>query len=205
MATFERFPLPFGQLAELLGVQVARFLEVDDPAAALPSVGLRETVQIWQQTDRELTSLAKAEATGIWHHQISLDGEPALYARSRASHRGEAGHPTWLITEVADAPLVELFDRAVRALDQRDDLGGAVGRLLRIPRQQLFALWLHWDDDREDRLLPLQATTTTQRYLDVDLPNREVLPPLFAESAFLSAFRGRPDLFGLTAAGGEDG
>ena len=97
---------------------------------------------------------AMIRPTGRWHHQIRLDGEARLYARS--SPLGNDG-AQWILRETVVSPLAAQINDAIQWLEADSDVDGdAVIRVLYAPSPPVVALWLASENPADDRVLILE-------------------------------------------------
>lgn len=129
------------RLPRLLGVAITSSFEVWRLSAG----------RISQSPSGDLEALA--EPTGRWHHQIALDGQPELYARSVPAPEAQR----WTVGEVTRSPTAKRIDAAIDWIDayvREDDLA----RLLEAPAYQLLAIWLVGDRG-QGRVLVVEAAS----------------------------------------------
>lgn len=106
-------------------------------------VAITSSLRVWELTaDRierdaapDLAALAVPSAR--WQHQIAVDGEPALYARSTAPGPGVAPE----VHEIVTSPVVARLDAAIDLAD-REGADDEVARLLEAVEYHVWALWL---------------------------------------------------------------
>ena len=123
---------------------------------------------------------AVAARTGRLHHQIAVDGQPLLYARSVLDH------DTRTVEEVTVSPTAKRIDAAIDWIDANvpeDDLA----RLLEARAYHLLAIWLVGDGGK-GRVLVVEAANRLE-----DL----VAPQLHPESELLRRLRAVEPVAGI--------
>jgi hypothetical protein len=107
------------------------------------TVVITSSFEVWGLSTRRISKSSSdnldplATPTGRWHHQIALDGQPELYARSLPALEAEG----WTVGEVALSPTARLLDAAIDWIDANvaEDY---LARLLEAPAYHLLAIWL---------------------------------------------------------------
>lgn len=126
---------------------------------------------------------ALATRTGRLHHQIAVDGQPLLYARSVLDH------DTRTVEEVTVSPTAKRIDAAIDWIDANvpeDDLA----RLLEARAYHLLAIWLVGDGGK-GRVLVVEAANRLE-----DLVARQLHP----ESELLRRLRAVEPVAGIDLA-----
>jgi hypothetical protein len=149
--------LPNGVL-EVVVTQLSA--KLDPLASSVPlkaDVQIVASLQVWTLSSASVQAGGQAlddlaTDTGTWHHQLTVDGKPLLFARSRSADTPEE----WTVELVVASPLADELDAAMRWLDEtvQDD---ALGRLLTAPAYGIHALWLVRHHDVPDRVLIVEA------------------------------------------------
>lgn len=158
---------------EGVGGEVGGGPGVDSPQPLGPSPGpqsgytLAEGFEVWTFTpgmtdeyedgNRHLSDLVRP--SGIWHHQIRINGSPECFARSKPL--GSTAQ-SWSVREVFRSPLAKDVDEAIDWIDSHvpDEVEA---RLLSVPFQQTEAFWFVTKpnstlaDEWNDKLLILMA------------------------------------------------
>lgn len=107
------------------------------------TVAITSSFEVWGLSAKQISHSfsdnldSLAAPTGRWHHQIALDGQPKLYARSLRAPEAEG----WTVAEVALSRTAQRLDAAIDWIDANvaeDDLA----RLLEAPAYHLLAIWL---------------------------------------------------------------
>ena len=152
MAHAQQFPQDF---AAAFAAQLAHSLEQGILGLAIHDAGkieLTETFAVWMIGLDDLLSgpdnLSElAIETGRWHHQLNVDGDAGVFARSKAHGGNPSGRR---ITEVFRSQLAEKIDASVTWIDE-NLRGDPLVRLLTIPAYHLTAFWLV--EERRDSVM----------------------------------------------------
>jgi len=116
------------------------------PSDATPlSYTIGESFEVWtfargmtkeyESGNRDLSALVRR--SGIWHHQLKVNGAPTGFARSKPLG------PTpesWSVREIFWSPLAKRIDEAIDWIDDNVP-EGVEARLLSAPFQQTEAFW----------------------------------------------------------------
>jgi hypothetical protein len=164
-------------VAQEVGKRLPRLL-----GSALPpttAVTITASFAVWNlSSDRVEAGVsddldALAARTGRVHHQIAVDGQPLLYARSVLDH------DTRTVEEVTVSPTAKRIDAAIDWIDANvpeDDLA----RLLEAPAYHLLAIWLVGDGGK-GRVLVVEAASRLADLVGLQLrPESELLRRLRA-------------------------
>jgi hypothetical protein len=125
------------QIGEMLPPSLAKSLAADRRVELAESVPLC-FVPVIDEWKKHLRLDEIAQPTGLWHHQIRVDGSAVYFARSRPS---ESESADWLVEEVVDSPIAKAIEETIEwADDQVED--DSSPQLLVAPAYYLHALWL---------------------------------------------------------------
>lgn len=162
-----------------LGVKVPRF-GLPELAQETADIELGETFEVWMLGQDKITSggetmQALAENIERFHHQIFVNGRPALFARSKR-------HPHWHVVAVHVSDLARDIDEAIIWIDQYG-LEETDARLLSVPAHYVHAFWL--TNAGEDRFYLVQFPPSSP-FHDFEKGR------LYDTSAFLSLLQALP-------------
>lgn len=194
---FDRFPDLFKQqLAQALRGPLRSLLE--DAPDLRP-----DATYTWHESCRVLTldlpkgfsiddSVTKfvRDQDELWHHQIKVDGQPILYARSTI--KNERCH----LVQLTRSVLAERFDAT---LDQLESIAmDWTVRLLQIPRfdDEIFGVF---DGDALKGCVPLRETGSTERALPTEHAELTAPTALLSPSSVLENLQSRPPAQGLSS------
>ena len=154
-------------------------------------VELTETFSVWMVAlDRlvhgsdDLRELGVQ--TGRWHHQIRVDCQTKIYARSRPLG---ADPSSWRITEVFQSELAQKIDASISWVDKNLE-GNPLVRLLTIPAYHLTAFWLAEETKNQVIIVDVPAYYSALR-TDQQVITQEVF---FRKLRELSHIEGRTKL-----------
>jgi len=175
-------------IAQQLGQYLPRLAKPPLPGAQ--GIELCESFALWRlgrdsltasaQTGDDLSQLAKP--TGRWHHQLKVDGQATMFARSTQSDAA-----SYVVRAVSVSPLAERIDQAIDWVDQNIQ-ARLFARLLVVSAYRVHAFWLVSDDEDDDQVLIIDAP-----------PQFTDLRPLqlFNSRAFLEALLREPQVIGI--------
>jgi len=85
--------------------------------------------------NRQLSTLVRP--SGVWHHQLKIDGSPKGFARSKPLGPNPQD---WSLREIFWSPLAKSIDEAIDWIDDKVP-DGVEARMLSVPFQQTEAFW----------------------------------------------------------------
>jgi hypothetical protein len=132
---------------DVIASQVARWLPglVGAGRARASASAITESFAVWGLSSDTVRRSATDDMRELavwmkrWHHQIALNDQPALYARTAP---GDDGPESWTVRELTESTLVVHLDRAIRWIDEFEKNRNWLVRLLIVPDYQLTGFWL---------------------------------------------------------------
>lgn len=110
-----------------------------------PAYTIGESFQVWtftpgmteeyEEGNRDLSELARP--SGVWHHQLKVNGSPKGFARSKPLG---STPKSWSVRQVFWSPLAKSIDEGIDWIDSNVP-EGVEARLLSVPFQQTEAFW----------------------------------------------------------------